>query len=136
MSITLAFKEATRLIHSNIEMASQLQSLVHQFNLQSKSALLPTKKCSDLKEEKHYVIHSMKKMETSVGDAVLATLGEAPFKEGDGPKFQVFLPKRFLQVLQNEDLDSIKPGMMFLVAHGDTGNNSTELSLHLSNTPL
>uniref|UniRef100_UPI001C8F2914 hypothetical protein n=1 Tax=Klebsiella pneumoniae TaxID=573 RepID=UPI001C8F2914 len=85
---------------------------------------------------KHYVVHSMKKMETSVGDAILATLGESPLKEGDSPRFQVFLPKRFVQVLQNENLESIQPGVMFLVAHGETGNNSTELTLHLTDTLL
>ncbi|WP_221935959.1 hypothetical protein, partial [Klebsiella pneumoniae] len=66
-----------------------MQSLVQQFNEHSKSNLLPTKKCIDLKEDKHYVVHTLRRMETSVGDAILATLGEAPYKDGDTAKFQV-----------------------------------------------
>jgi len=109
-----------------------LQSLVELFNQHSKSKVLATKKCTDLKEEKHYIIHNLKKIDTSVGDGILAALSEAPFKEGDTPKFQVFLPKRFVNILQNEDLDSIAPGKLYLVSHGPSGNNTTELSLHLN----
>lgn len=109
-----------------------LQSLVDIFNEHSKSSLLLTKKCSELKEEKHYAIHFLKKMETTVGDAVIAALSDAPFKEGDIPKFQVFLPRRFVNLLQNEDLDSIQAGSLYLVSHGQTGNNTTELSLHIA----
>jgi hypothetical protein len=109
-----------------------LQSLVETFNQHSKSSLLLTKKCSELKEDKHYSVHFLKKMETSVGDAVVAALSDSPFKEGDRPKFQVFLPRRFVNLLQNEDLDAIQPGSLYIVSHGQTGNNTTELSLHIS----
>lgn len=109
-----------------------LQSLVEIFNQHSKSNLLLTKKCSELKEDKHYSVHFLKKMDTSVGDAVIAALSDSPFKEGDLPKFQVFLPRRFVNLLQNEDLDSIQPGSLYIVSHGQTGNNTTELSLHIS----
>lgn len=85
-----------------------------------------------MKEDKHYAIHYLKKMETSVGDAVIAALSDSPFKEGDVPKFQVFLPKRFVNQLQNEDVDYIQPGSFYLVSHGQMGNNTTELSLHIS----
>lgn len=117
-------------------MANQqkLQSLVELFNQHSKSKVLPTKKCSDLKEDKHYAIHTLKRIDTSVGDGVLAALSESPFKEGDTPKFQVFLPKRFVMILQNEDLDSVAPGKLYLVSHGSCGSNTTELSLHLNNS--
>lgn len=110
----------------------KLESLVNSFNEHSKSNLLLTKKCSELKEDKHYSIHFFKKMETSVGDAVIAALSDSPFKEGDTPKFQVFLPRRFVNLLQNEDLDSIQPGTLYLVSHGQMGSNTTELSLHVS----
>lgn len=113
-------------------MASQqfLQSLVDQFNAHSKSNVLPTKKCSELREHKHYIIHSVKKMGTTHGDAILMSLSEAPFTPGDEPRFQVFLPKRFVHLLQNEDLRAIQPGSLYLVSHGVSGTNSTELSLH------
>lgn len=112
----------------------QLQTMVDLFNQQSKSSLLLTRKCSDLKENKHYVVHSLKKTDTTVGDAVLVTLSDSPFKEGDLPKFQVFLPKRFVYVLQNENLETLRPGMLYLVSHGCTGSGSTELSLHLNDS--
>lgn len=115
-------------------MASQqfLQSLVEQFNAHSKSNVLPTKKCSDLKENKHYIVHSIRRVDTSVGDAILAWLCDTPYTPGDEAKFQIFLPKRFVNLLQNEDLKSIEPGSLYLVSHGISGNNSTELSLHIT----
>lgn len=114
-------------------MAQQfLESLVEQFNTCSKSNLLLTKKCAELKEHKHYIIHTIKKMETTHGEAILISLSDAPFVPGDEPKFQVYLPKRFVQLLQNEDLRDIQPGSLYLVSHGASGNNSTELSLHIT----
>lgn len=110
-----------------------LTELTARFNQQSRSDLLHLKKCSDLKEEKHYIVHGFKKMETTIGDSLLVTLSDTPYKEGDQPKFQVYLPKRFVILLQNEDLDSIAPGTFILVSHGKCGNNSTELTLHLTN---
>lgn len=110
---------------------SKLQTLVDLFNQHSKSNLLPIKKCSDLKEKKQYTIHYLKKVDTTVGDGVIAALSEAPFKDGDLPKFQVFLPKRFVTLLQNEDVENIGAGKLCLVSHGQTGNNSTELTLSL-----
>lgn len=109
-----------------------LLKLVDQFNTHSKSTVLQTKKCSELKELKHYIIHTIKKLDTSIGDAVLVSLSEAPFTPGDEAKFQMFLPKRFVQILQNEDLRNIEPGSLYLVSHGVSGNNSTELSLHMT----
>lgn len=116
------------------DMASQqfLQTLVEQFNAHSKSNILTVKKCSDLKENKHYIIHEMKKVETTHGDAIIASLSEAPYTSGDEAKFQIYLPKRFVQLLQNEDLRDIEPGSLYLVSHGTSGNNSTELSLHIT----
>ena len=116
------------------KMASEqfLQNLVDQFNNHSKSNVLLTKKCSELKEHKHYIVHNLKKMETTHGEAVLVSLSEAPYTPGDEPKFQVFLPKRFVQVLQNEDLRDIQPGLLYLVSHGSSGQNSTELTLHIT----
>lgn len=115
-------------------MSSQqlLQSLVDQFNTHSKSNVLLTKKCSELKENKHYTIHNIRKIDTTVGDAILVSLSDAPFSQGDGAKFQVFLPKRFVQLFQNEDLSIIEPGSLYLISHGASGNNSTELSLHMT----
>jgi len=113
---------------------SPLQALADKFNQHSKSDLLPTKRCSDLQEKKHYSVHSMSKVDTTVGEGVIAVLGDSPYKEGDKAKFQVYLPKRFVNVLMNEDLDSIKPGTLYLVSHGPTGNNSTEISIHVNNT--
>lgn len=113
---------------------NNFQSLADKFNQHSRSDLLTTKKCSDLQEKKHYAVHSMKKTETSVGGAVIAVLGDSPYKEGDMPKFQIYLPKRFVNLLMNEDLDSIKPGVFYLVSHGPSSNNSTEITLHLSDT--
>lgn len=117
-------------------MATQqtLKELAVRFNQQSKSDLLLLKKCSELKEEKHYIIHNLRKMDTTIGDAILAALSEAPYKEGDTPKFQVFLPRRFVVLLQNEDLESILPGTLYIVSHGKCGNNSTELTMHLVNS--
>jgi hypothetical protein len=115
-------------------MASQqfLQSLVEEFNQHSKSNILTIKKCSELKENKHYIVHDIKKVETSHGDAVIVALSDAPFTPGDEAKFQIYLPKRFVQMLQNEDLREIQPGSLYLVSHGVSGNNSTELSLHIT----
>lgn len=110
---------------------SKLQTLVDLFNQHSKSNLLPIKKCSELKTKKQYKIHYLKKVDTSVGDGIIAALSEAPFTDGDSPKFQVYLPKRFVTLLQNEDVDKIEAGKLCLVSHGQTGNNSTELTLNL-----
>lgn len=110
---------------------SKLQILVDLFNQHSKSGLLPIKKCSELKEKKQYTIHHLRKVDTSVGDAIIVALSEPPYKAGDSPKFQVFLPKRFVTLLQNEDVESIEAGKLCLVSHGQTGNNSTELTLNL-----
>ncbi len=112
--------------------SQHLQGLANLFNQHSKSALLVTKKCHELKEERRYAVHAFKRIDTSVGDGILATLSEAPYKEGDYPKFQIFLPKRFVITLQNEDLESVQPGKLFIVSHGSSGNNSTELSLHVN----
>lgn len=114
-------------------MASQqsMLELAARFNEQSKSDVLLLKKCSELKEEKHYTVHSFKKVETTVGDAILAALSDSAYKEGDSAKFQVFLPKRFVTLLQNENLEDIPPGTFYLISHGRCGNNSTELSLHV-----
>lgn len=109
-----------------------LQSLVDQFNAQSKSNVLPTRKCSELKEMKHYIVHAIKKIDTSIGDAIQASLSDAPYTPGDEPKFQIFLPKRFVHLLQNEDMRNIEPGSLYLMSHGVSGTNSTELSLHLN----
>jgi len=132
MSINRDSEEATSLKTILTKMASQqfLQSLVEQFNNHSKSNILITKKCSDLKENKHYIVHTIKKIETTHGDAILMSLSDAPFTVGSEAKFQVFLPKRFVHLLQNEDLAAIEPGSLYLVSHGVSGNNSTELSLH------
>lgn len=108
------------------------QHLADLFNQHSRSSLLTTKRCSELKEEKHYIVHFLKKVDTKVGDAIVAALSDSPYKEGDAPKFQIFLPKRFTNLLQNEDLDNIEPGAFYLISHGQCGNNSTELTLNLS----
>lgn len=113
--------------------AQMLQSIVELFNQHSKSNLLLTRKCSELKEDKRYIVHSLRKIDTSVGDGIIAALSEAPYKEDDVPRFQVFLPKRFVTLLQNEDLESIAAGKLYLVSHGSSGNNSTELTLHTFN---
>lgn len=115
-------------------MANQqrLQTLVDIFNKKSKSDLLLTKKCSDLKEGKHYYIYSMKKMDTTVGDAILAKLSDVMCTEEEQAKFQVFLPKRFVHQLQNEDLNTITAGSLYLVSNGQSGNGSVELSIHVT----
>lgn len=110
----------------------QLQALVDSFNKKSKSDIILTKKCSDLKEGKHYYIYSMKKMETSVGDAILAKLSDTPCTDDGVAKFQVFLPKRFVHQLQNEDLESIASGSLYLISNGQSGNGSVELTIHLA----
>lgn len=110
----------------------QLEEFINKFNSRSKSELLTVKKCSELQENKNYSVHLMKKVETSLGEAVVALLGDYPYKTGDKPKFQVFLPKRLVAFLVNEDLDSIEPGMFHLVSHGMSSNNSPELTLHIS----
>ena len=115
-----------------MDSTSQLQSLVDRFNQHSKSELLDTKKCSELQEKKHYSVYSLKKMDTSVGEAVIAVLGDSPYKEGDKPKFQIYLPRRFVNVLMNEDLDAVKPGTFYIVSHGPSGNKSTEITIHMN----
>lgn len=102
------------------------------FNAKSRSELLLLKKCSELKENKHYIIHELRRQETTVGEGIIASLSEAPFREGDVARFEVFLPRRFVTVLQNEDLAAIPKGSMYLVSHGSCGNNSTELTIHLA----
>lgn len=109
----------------------QLEDFAEKFNLRSKSDLLMLKKCSELQENKHYSVHAMKKMDTTLGQAVLAILGDSPYKDGDKPKFQVYLPRRLVSFLMNEDLDTIHPGMFYLVSHGISNNNSPELTLHV-----
>lgn len=115
-------------------LVDKCQSLVDKFNIHSKSDLMTTKKCSDLKEKKHYAVHAMKKLETTFGEAVVAILGDSPYKDGDTPKFQIYLPKRFVNLLMNEDLESFKPGTFYLVSHGPAANNSTEITIHLNNS--
>ncbi|XP_054290418.1 asialoglycoprotein receptor 1-like [Macrosteles quadrilineatus] len=44
----------------------------------------------------------------------------------DEPKFQMFLPKRFVNMLQNEDLRSIEPGSLYLVSHGVTWQEASD----------
>lgn len=111
----------------------QLKNIVELFNQHSKSNVLLTKKCCDLKEDRKYAIHYFKKVDTTVGDGLIAALSEMPFKEGDTAKFQVFLPKRFVNLLQNEDLENAAaPGSLYLISHGQSGNNSTELTLHIN----
>lgn len=112
----------------------QLEEFADKFNLRSKSELLTVRKCNDLQENKNYSVYSMKKTETSFGQAVVAVLGDSPYKEGDKPKFQVYLPKRHVAFLMNEDLDAITPGMFYLVSHGPSSNNSPELTLHVCKT--
>lgn len=109
----------------------QLQALVDTFNKKSKSDLLLTKKCSDLKEGKHYYIYSMKKMDTSVGDAILVKLSDTPSTDDGVAKFQVFLPKRFVHQLQNEDLESIAAGSLYLISNRQSGNGSVNLSINI-----
>lgn len=116
----------------NIMSNRNLQDITNLFNQHSKSTLLVTKKCYELKEERRYAVHAFKRIDTSVGDGIIATLSEAPYKNGDHPKFQIFLPKRFVITLQNEDLESIQPGTLYIVSHGSSGNNSTELSLEVN----
>lgn len=110
----------------------QLQNIVELFNNHSRSNLLLTKRCSELKEDKHYSIHFFKRVDTTHGEGLIAALSDSPYREGDEPKFQVFLPKRFVHLLQNEDLENISPGSLYLVSHGQSGSRSTELTLHLS----
>lgn len=110
----------------------KLQSLVDTFNKKSKSDLILTKKCTDLKEGKHYYIYSLQKMDTTVGDAVLAKLSDIPYVEDGQPKFQVFLPRRFVHQLQNEDLSTIAGGSLYIVSNGLSGNGSVELTMHIA----
>lgn len=70
-------------------------------------------------------------MDTTVGDAILAKLSDVLFTDDEQPKFQVFLPKRFVHQLQNEDLDTISPGSLYLVSNGQSGNGSVELTIHV-----
>ena len=112
----------------------KLQSLAEKFNQYSRSDLLTTKKCSELKAKKQYTVHAMRKIDTSVGEAVIAVLGDSPYKEEDTSKFQIYLPKRFVNALENEDLDVVKPGAFYLVSHGPSTNNSTEITLHVNNS--
>lgn len=109
----------------------QLEAFANNFNLRSRSEILTVKKCSELQEKKHYAIFALRKTETAVGQGVVAVLGDSPYHEGDVPKFQVYLPKRQVNFLMNEDLNLIAPGMLYLVSHGPS-NNSTELTIHLS----
>lgn len=111
--------------------SEQLEAFANNFNSRSRSEILTVKKCSELQENKHYAVFALKKMETSIGQSVVAFLGDSPYREGSAPKFQVYLPKRHVNFLVNEDLDSISPGMLYLVSHGPS-NNSTELTLHVS----
>lgn len=63
----------------------------------------------------------MEKMDTTVVKAVTAVLGDSPYKKDnlDLVKFQVYLPKRFINFLMKTkislDLDSVKPGIFYLV---------------------
>lgn len=110
------------------------ESLVDKFNKRSKAQGIITKKCSDLKVNKHYSVHSFMKVDTSVGEGIIAKLGDSPYKDEDEPKLQIFMPKRFVELLTNEDLSSIQPGQYYLVSHGPSGEKSTELTLHLSHS--
>lgn len=75
-------------------------------------------------------------METSVGDAVLAKLSDVPFTADALAKFQVFLPRRFVHQLQNEDLNSIEAGSLYLVSNGESGNGSVELTIQMTENVL
>ena len=107
-----------------------LASIVDMFNERSKSELLVLKKCSDLVEHKHYIVHSMvKTTHEKFGDSILVKLSDSPYCEGDGPKFQLYLPSRFVTLLQNVDLRLVTPGSVYLVSRGMNGV-SPELELH------
>ena len=108
-----------------------LASIVDMFNERSKSELLVLKKCSELIERKHYIVHSMvKTTHEKYGDSILVKLSDAPYCEGDKPKFQLYLPSRFVTLLQNVDLRLVTPGSVYLVSHGMSGV-SPKLELHL-----
>ena len=110
---------------------TSLASFVDLFNERSKSNLLVLKKCSELIERKHYIVHSMEKTShVEYGDSILVKLSDSPYCEGDNPKYQLYLPQRFVTLLQNVDLRLVTPGSMYLVSHGMSGV-STELELHL-----
>lgn len=115
-----------------MESPQSIKVLLEQFNANTKSSALPIKRCSELKENKHYIIHQIRKVDTTVGDAILVLLSNSPYKSGDGPKCQVFLPKRFVHLLENENLSNILPGMLYLQSHGVNGHNSSELSIHVN----
>lgn len=133
-SLTLTEKIHSKQIIKNNHIMddSHLQLLTEKFNLVSKAKGVITKKCAELKPLKHYAIHSLIKKETQNGDAIIAVLGDSPYKNGNEPKLQIFLPKRFVDLLIHEDLDSIPTGQYYLVSHGPSGVNSTELTLHLA----
>ena len=67
-----------------------------------------------------------------MGEAIIAVLGDHPYKPSNDPKLQIFLPKRFVDALAEEDVEEIPPGTYVLVSNGPSGNNSTELSLKLN----
>lgn len=70
-------------------------------------------------------------MDTSVGDAILVKLSDTPSTDDGVAKFQVFLPKRFVHQLQNEDLESIAAGSLYLISNGQSGNGSVNLSINI-----
>lgn len=76
-------------------------------------------------------------METTVGDAVLAKLSDVPFSKDAVAKFQVFLPKRFMHQLQNEELNSFEAGSLFMVSTiHESGNGSVEFKMNLTENVL
>lgn len=118
------------MIKMSSSQANNFQEIIDVFNKVSKSDTLLLKRCADLIEEKAYIVHRFVRQVNKVGEGVIATLSEAPYKEGDVARFEVYLPKRFQTALQNVDLESIPVASFYLVSHGSCGNNSTELTLH------
>lgn len=106
-------------------------SLVAKFNQKSKAQTIVTKRCSELIPSRKYSLHKLMRKTSVHGECILAVLGGFPHNDED-ERVQVFLPKRFCDILADEDLDSIPPGQYYLMSHGPSGNNSTELSLHLA----
>jgi len=117
-------------VHRTDNMTSNLQRLADLFNERSKSSSLATKKCTNLKVNKQYAVHAFKKTYSKHGEAILVDLGDSPYIKGAEPNFKMFLPKRFVDLLKDEDLQIISGGKFYLVSHGASGGNSVELTLH------
>lgn len=93
-----------------MELEQFLYNFIARFKHLASPDLLPLKKLSELTERKYYVIYNLMRLETSIGDGILTTVSEEPFKDGHKPTFQILLPPSFINDQEIGNWNDLSPG--------------------------